>query len=171
MLEVSQQKVQVWNCIYRCVVCDVCDDVSVFHSAPGPPRIDDAFDVFNGSNSYVHVTWRYPALPGGEITHFLISAGSGETLLDFSTVDAAENALSLENPESLNVSLQHRSRVQARSNSSHGISILAIKDVQSSEEQKDGIEFSEPVARDGQLCDGPSYPGNCNELIRIDSNY
>jgi hypothetical protein len=124
-------------------------------TTPGPPRIDHAVYVFNGFKSYIHVTWRYPTLPGGEITHFLISAWSGELLDDFSTVKATENALLL------NVSLQHRARVQARSNSSHGTSRLSVKDVQSSggqeERNEEAQSFELNEFQPAQLCHGSSY--------------
>ena len=102
-------------------------------SAPGPPRIDDAFDVFNGSNAVVYTSWRYPAVPGGEITHFLIHAliGEGDTpgeLGSPSSVGAAENFFLLENLGRNREFLPPlQVGVQAGSNSSLGI--LAAKDV------------------------------------------
>jgi hypothetical protein len=138
------------------------------YATPCPPRIYHAFHMFNGSVSYIYVTWLYPTIPGGVITHFLISAWSEDVLYGSTTAKATENALLLESTISLNISSQHQTRVQAISISSHGMSTLTSKDVQSSDEEEQRSDesesgFVEPVeVNPVQLCHGASPFGSAH---------
>ena len=94
--------------------------------------------MFNGSNPVVYMSWRYPAVPGGEITHFLIHEfiGEGDPLEELgspSSVGPAENVFLLEDLGRNWRVPQRQVRVQAGSNSSLGI--LAAEDVPRSPRQ------------------------------------
>jgi hypothetical protein len=61
---------------------------------PGPPRIDDAFYVFNGSSKIVYMSWQYPAVPQGNITYFLIEIAAFRLLSETEISEISEAEIS-----------------------------------------------------------------------------